>query len=133
MVKTFTYAVSNGDQIKIGRAGNVERRLASLQCSSPHRLELVYVFDGDIERKAHVHLEKRGHRRLVGEWFVDTRPLRDDLWGLGFKAVGAYEEDHRQGESQRDFCNGYDSGFQAGIEHWNRAMDVGNDGVEEHW
>jgi hypothetical protein len=128
-----TYAISNGGHIKIGRTSDVEKRIANLQCASPYRLELVCVADGDIEKRAHEHLEREGCHRGVGEWFEDTRKVRDELWQLGFVAVGAYEENHRDGESQKQFCLGWDHGWMAGIKHWNDAMSVLNDGVEEHW
>jgi hypothetical protein len=129
----FTYAVSNGGHIKIGRAQDVLKRIASLQCASPYRLKVICIADGDIEKRTHEHLERENLQRLVGEWFEDTRRLRDELWRLGFKACAHAEEDHRDQELLNAYSRGRDEGFTAGIAHWNCAMGVLNEGAEEHW
>ena len=133
MSARYTYAISNGGHIKIGRTSDIEKRLQTLQLSSPYRLEVVAIADWDIELRTHARLEREGCGRVVGEWFEDTRRLRDQLWRLGFVAVAQFERDHRAALEVEWRNAGHDAGFAAGIALWNRAMGVMDEGTEEHW
>lgn len=71
----FIYFILNADSnaIKIGRARNLNKRMKSLQTSSPAKLELIKFIQVENEAKAQM-LEKSLHQqfsdiRLTGEWF----------------------------------------------------------------
>lgn len=94
-----TYAIADGEFIKIGRAWNVERRLGELQCGSARPLFIVSVHPLNIESKAHKLLRQARVPTGMGEWFRDTAMLRQVLGTLGFiayesplEAVAAVEE-----------------------------------------
>ena len=64
--KTYLIKDTATGLIKIGKAINVNNRLQSLQCGSASKLNVVHVFDADIERVLHLEFkESRKH----GEWF----------------------------------------------------------------
>lgn len=68
--KTYLIKDTATGLIKIGKAINVNNRLQSLQCGSASKLNVVHVFDADIERALHLEFkESRKH----GEWF-DIQP-----------------------------------------------------------
>lgn len=68
--KTYLIKDTATGLIKIGKAINVNNRLQSLQCGSASKLNVVHVFDADIERVLHLEFnESRKH----GEWF-DIQP-----------------------------------------------------------
>ena len=54
--------------LKIGKADNVEKRLAAIQTHCPDQLELLGSIRGDQEEERTLHLEFREHR-IRGEWF----------------------------------------------------------------
>ena len=70
----YAIGVEGTTLVKIGRAGNVERRLEALQTSMPHRLEILHTrWEEDIR-----FVEKALHRllqafRTRGEWFQVER------------------------------------------------------------
>jgi hypothetical protein len=71
----FIYFILNADinAIKIGRARNLDKRMQSLQTSSPTKLELIKSIQVESGVKAQM-LEKSLHQRfqdirLTGEWF----------------------------------------------------------------
>ncbi len=71
----FIYFILNRDSnaIKIGMAKNIERRLKSLQTSSPAKLELIRSMQVSSQEEAR-ELEKSLHQkfehiRITGEWF----------------------------------------------------------------
>ncbi|WP_443052756.1 GIY-YIG nuclease family protein [Streptomyces sp. NBC_00299] len=69
---TFLYAISSSDQpapVKIGKTGNVEKRLRQLQTASPFPLRVWWsreTADPDLEAKLHRHF---ADKRMSGEWF----------------------------------------------------------------
>ncbi|BAZ02925.1 hypothetical protein NIES37_69380 (plasmid) [Tolypothrix tenuis PCC 7101] len=81
--QAFVYFIFNSDSyaIKIGRDSNVEKRLQSLQTSSPVTLEILKVLPMESLKKAQeveAYLHKRfGHLRMSGEWFRADPQLRD--------------------------------------------------------
>jgi len=69
----FVYFIGYDDFVKIGHTTNLEKRLVSLQCANPNKLELFLVIYYDSKRKA-VKDERRLHtsykkNRIRGEWF----------------------------------------------------------------
>lgn len=72
--KHYLYAISNGDQIKLGMSSNVRNRLKALQTSNPNVLVLLweyYVADNSLDAaSAERKLHKACHRHKIrGEWF----------------------------------------------------------------
>ncbi len=63
--------------VKLGKAGNVARRLAGLQTASPVPLTLLKVFDGYADEELELHERFAAHRHH-GEWF-ELAPIRDAL------------------------------------------------------
>lgn len=70
----FTYIISNGAAVEIGRSTNVRTRLSELQTSSHTQLELVCVIERDIESQLH-HQFKDDRQR--GEWFTFSNAIRE--------------------------------------------------------
>ena len=68
--KTYLIKDTATGLIKIGKAINVNNRLQSLQCGSASKLNVVHVFDADIERVLHLEFKES---RKYGEWF-DIQP-----------------------------------------------------------
>lgn len=72
--KHYLYAISNGEQVKLGFSCNIEKRLKTLQTSSPCKLEEIwrfYVGKGpttarSAERKLHRFCKKH---HISGEWY----------------------------------------------------------------
>jgi len=62
--------------IKIGVAGDVHKRLASLQSASPQSLFLVGMKEGSYEEELKLHC-KFNKNRIRGEWFNATQELCD--------------------------------------------------------
>jgi excisionase family DNA binding protein len=66
----YVYFIRRGDFVKIGKAGNVEKRLRALQAANPEPLELLAtVYDDNghaLERELH---RKFAALRTTGEWF----------------------------------------------------------------
>ena len=65
----FTYAVTDGEFVKVGRTWHLPRRLIAIQVACPRRLRLLGFVASDIERRVHVQLAAVGVVRIVGEWF----------------------------------------------------------------
>jgi hypothetical protein len=81
--KAFIYFVLNSDSyaIKIGRAASVEKRLQSLQTSSPVPLQVLKVIPVESLKKAkeveaYLHA-KFDYLRMSGEWFKADPQLKD--------------------------------------------------------
>lgn len=90
----FVYVVQAERQrpIKIGRAVDVPKRVASLQTGNPHRLELLAVVPGDAELEWQLHNGLREFR-LVGEWFVGGDQMDEFLDFVGGLARFMIEQD----------------------------------------
>ncbi|WP_181154232.1 GIY-YIG nuclease family protein [Nostoc sp. 'Peltigera membranacea cyanobiont' N6] len=81
--KAFVYFIFNSDSyaIKIGRATDVEKRLQSLQTSSPVPLKILKTIPIDSIKKAqevetYLHTKFR-HLKMSGEWFRADPELRN--------------------------------------------------------
>lgn len=74
--KTYIYAIGTpeGEYVKIGRAKDVNRRVAQLQSSNPDELMVLGAFIGRdyIETILHIAFEDYRHR---GEWFRRAAPV----------------------------------------------------------
>ncbi|MGW9238031.1 GIY-YIG nuclease family protein [[Kitasatospora] papulosa] len=67
----WVYAVSSDDDpkvIKIGVAGDIERRIKTLQTGAASRIVLRWSARGGLRLESHLH-EKFRRRRMSGEWF----------------------------------------------------------------
>ena len=75
METTYTYVVANNltNRIKIGRTTNLKQRLESIALTSGCKLELVFIYAGDVEQKLHKQFH---HLRDIGEWFIDNDEIR---------------------------------------------------------
>lgn len=77
----FLRAKDNSQLIKIGKAKNVERRVAELQTGCHVPLVLMGSLPLHSEKHAE-HIEERIHRhfrryRVRGEWYRSAKPLRE--------------------------------------------------------
>ena len=78
----FVYFIFNIDSkaIKIGMAKNVEKRLQSIQTSSPIALELLHTIQldsvEDAQKLEYVLHQRFSHLRMNGEWFEANEELR---------------------------------------------------------
>lgn len=72
--KHYIYAISNGDQIKLGMSNDVSKRLKGLQTSSPRDLLVLWKYYVSDTSKGAIAAEKKLHKackeyRIRGEWF----------------------------------------------------------------
>lgn len=79
--KHYLYAISNGDQIKLGMSSDVNKRLKAMQTSSPAELVLLWKYYIANTPADAIKIEKMLHRackqfHIRGEWFkrecIDT-------------------------------------------------------------
>ena len=79
--KHYLYAISNGEQVKLGMSSNVNGRLKALQTSSPSELVLLWKYYIANTSAEAIKIEKMLHRackefHIRGEWFkmecIDT-------------------------------------------------------------
>lgn len=68
-ITTYFLQCGMGGPIKVGVAGDVDRRIKSIQCSCPIPLSLLLTQHGDHERIIHGHFR---HARIRGEWYWPT-------------------------------------------------------------
>lgn len=68
MSASKVYFARAGQRVKIGKAKNVQARLATLQTGCPDKIELIMTIPGDhaLERELH---HQFSHLREHGEWF----------------------------------------------------------------
>lgn len=83
---------------KIGKAVSVERRIAELQTSSPHKLAVVATIDGVREKTLH---EQYRQWRLHGEWFSMPKSAVEEIKGMG-TSLSRDERVHRSGMVMSD-------------------------------
>ena len=87
------YLVAHLDQfVKIGFTKNINKRLSQLQVSSPVKLEVLHLIEGNVSLEKELH-RKFKEFRTSGEWFnydssileyfIDKKCL---LWEYGFTA-----------------------------------------------
>lgn len=87
------YLISHENKfLKIGYTKNIHKRLSQLQTSSPVRLEVLHLIEGDINLEKELHL-LFGHLVVSGEWFTFDDSIlnyfKDKeclLWSEGFTA-----------------------------------------------
>jgi len=79
--KHYLYAISNGQEIKLGMSSNVDGRLKTLQTSSPSELVILWKYYISDTPAGAIKIEKMLHRackefHIRGEWFkmecIDT-------------------------------------------------------------
>jgi hypothetical protein len=69
-IKTYVIKFGNTDFYKIGKTTNISRRLQNLKTGTPLDLQIVYLFNGDVEKKMHRELRKY---RVIREFYKLTR------------------------------------------------------------
>lgn len=73
--KTNIYIIRDAEahSLKVGESVSPEKRLRSLQTTTPHALELLSFFEGQQSDEKIIHgLLKAANYHLAREWFVDT-------------------------------------------------------------
>lgn len=73
--KHYLYAISNGQEIKLGMSSDVNKRLKALQTSSPSELVVLWKYYIANTPSDAIKIEKRLHRackayHIRGEWFT---------------------------------------------------------------
>ena len=86
------------DLYKIGKAVSVERRIAELQTSSPHKLAIVAIVEGVREKTLH---EQYKQWRSHGEWFCLPESAVDEIKSMG-APLSRDERVHRSGMVMSD-------------------------------
>jgi DNA-binding XRE family transcriptional regulator len=89
------YFIKHSEFVKIGYTTGINNRLSQLQTSSPHKLQVVGLIDGDLNKEKELH-QKFIHLSTSGEWFNYTKELEDYidkldkslLWKYGFIVNG---------------------------------------------
>lgn len=68
--------------IKVGRSGDVKRRLGELQVGCPHRLRLIIHLPkwGHLERRLHQSMSHLRCRHGSGEWFKEEALCELPVW-----------------------------------------------------
>jgi DNA-binding XRE family transcriptional regulator len=69
------YFIKQGDYVKIGFTNRFKTRLNQLQVSSPIKLEVLGIIDGNKEEEKSIH-EKFKHISSNGEWFMYCDELK---------------------------------------------------------
>ncbi|WP_199197432.1 GIY-YIG nuclease family protein [Chroococcidiopsis sp. CCALA 051] len=80
---------TDSNAIKIGKARDLDKRLKSLQTSSPATLQLLKAIQVTGEKEA-AEMESKLHRRfthlrITGEWFKAEKELLDYLSNLPYE------------------------------------------------
>jgi hypothetical protein len=71
------YLISHNDQfLKVGYTNNIKKRLSQLQCSSPIKLKLLHLIDGDTSLESDIHNLFK-HISTSGEWFEYNQSILD--------------------------------------------------------
>jgi len=73
--KHYLYAISNGQEIKLGMSSDINKRLKTLQTSSPSELVLLWKYYIANTPKEAINIERMLHRsckefHIRGEWFT---------------------------------------------------------------
>jgi DNA-binding XRE family transcriptional regulator len=71
----MVYFIKQGDYVKIGFTNRFKTRLTQLQVSSPIRLEVLAIIDGDKSDEQKLH-EQFKHISSNGEWFMQCDELK---------------------------------------------------------
>lgn len=78
----MVYFISNGSNIKVGIAKNVDERLKTLQTGSDKRLRLLAteICEDDYKRESELHKKFASDRiRSNGEWFLPSVELLEHI------------------------------------------------------
>jgi len=67
--------------IKIGTTDDINKRIATLQTGSPHKLRLIGVIEGDQEKERQLHNFFSAYR-LTGEWFAPDKMMFDYIFSV---------------------------------------------------
>lgn len=76
----FVYFAAAGDRVKIGKANDVTKRLATLQTGCPFKIKLLRVERGGIAMEREYHRQFASLRE-TGEWFRHEGALAEFLAG----------------------------------------------------
>lgn len=81
--RAYVYFVADRTQnaVKIGYSASPQARLSNLQTSTPSKLELLAVIEGDLQTERHLH-KRFADYRLTGEWFSLTPELATFIAGI---------------------------------------------------
>ena len=71
----MVYFIKQGDYVKIGFTNRFKTRLSQLQISSPIKLEVLAIIDGDKSDEQKFH-EQFKHISSNGEWFMQCDELK---------------------------------------------------------
>ncbi len=85
-VQAWSETWSDGPRIKIGKAGNPEKRMLDLQVGCPVKLEMLGTIqcrDSKEATKTERAMHKRfKSRRAIGEWFLFSHDAKSEVRGL---------------------------------------------------
>jgi len=112
--------------VKIGRARDVARRVASLQTGSPHELRVLLVLEGDREEEMHWAFAKH---RLRGEWFYWCDEIREFIRDRHDHDVWATVNAYCTAEERHQFNRWHHRATIAALEaiDWARSMAITTD------
>jgi DNA-binding XRE family transcriptional regulator len=85
------YLISHSNQfLKIGYTKDIKKRLSQLQVSSPIKLELLHIIEGDLSLEKELHILFKDYA-TNGEWFIFSEDIvnyfKDKyclMWSEGF-------------------------------------------------
>ncbi|MFD8630437.1 GIY-YIG nuclease family protein [Streptomyces hygroscopicus] len=123
---TFLYAISSSEQpapVKIGKSGNVTKRLRQLQTASPVLLQVWWqreTSDPGLETKLHRHFAAQ---RVSGEWFrFQQADWPDEIAQVAELLEQQYPEQgeklHKKQGGKRTFVVGHTHRPPSGVPEW---------------
>lgn len=80
------YFVRAGGSVKIGCAGDVQKRMRELQTGNPYTLELLLTLPGSQEEEFTLH-QQFAADLIRGEWFQLSRAMQQFLWDHGYRDI----------------------------------------------
>ncbi len=69
------YFLKANDKVKIGYADDPMKRIPAIQISSPYRLAVLLIIDGNYNKESELHDRFEKHRS-IGEWFNFEEPIK---------------------------------------------------------
>lgn len=85
----MVYFIKQGDYVKIGFTNRFKTRLNQLQVSSPIKLEVLAIIDGDKTDEQKLH-EQFKHIASNGEWFMQCDELKSFIDSLDKSLMWEY-------------------------------------------